>query len=250
MGALEDGREIGKLPVGPRRGAPTEIHKIAQLLSIDPTAQRATVSIDGSQPVALPYVPGVYTGYTTCLVLCNPLQGGRGVFVLGPVGVQDVVPPPPPPPTNVTAVATILPTWSGTWSTKFGLWVGGDSRLYQGNAYGSGTLKGLAVYGDRIVGLHALSITSATVTMNRSTGGGTPTVQGCPSGTPASAGPPASSGATNAGTGAVALDSTTREALRTGAFKGLCLVGAGYAGVYGTNRPDGMVLNLTYTRAG
>lgn len=263
MSAFEDAREGSALPVGPRRGAPMEIHKVAQLLSINSTTQRATVSIDGSQPVALPYLPGVYTGYTTCLVLCNPLQGGRGVFVLGPVGVQVVVPgdpssgpppPPPPPPATVTAHATILPTWTGTWSTKWSKWnvwvVAGPSSLYQGDAYGSGTLKGLAVYGNQIVNLGALSIISATVTMNAIVGGGTPTAQGSPSGTPAPAGPPSSSGSLAAGFGRVALDSTTREALRTGAFKGLGLVGAGYVAVQGANRPDGMALNLTYTRAG
>lgn len=267
MGALEDAREGLALPVGPRRGASTEIHKIAQLLSINSTTQRATVSIDGSQPVALPYLPGVYTGYTTVLVLCNPIQGGRGVFVLGPVGVQVVIPadpssgpppPPPPPPATVTASATILPTWSGTWSSKWGKWgawtnggrYGGSPSLYQGDAYGSGSLKGLAVYGDQIVNLAALSILSATVTMNVATGAGSPTAQGSPAGTPAPGGPPASSGATNAGTGAVPLDSTICEGLRTGAFKGLALVGSGYVAVYGTGRADGMALNLTYTRAG
>lgn len=259
MGALEDSREVGLLPQGPRPGASTEVHKVAQLLSVDATTQRASVSIDGSQPVWLPYVPGVYTGYTTCLVLCNPSQGGRAVWVLGPVGVQsaaDTPPAPPAPPSSVTATATILPTWSGTWRAGQGWdqWnvgrYGGRSDLYQGNDYGSGVLTGLAVYGDQIVNLSALTITAATVTMNISNGYGTPVVQGSPAGTPYPSGPPPSSGATNTGTGVVALDPTTCEALRTGAFKGLALVGSGYADVFGTSRPDGMALHLTYTRAG
>lgn len=268
MGALEDTQEAAHLPIGPRPGSSTEIHKIGQLLSIDSVAQRASVSVGGSQPLWLPYLPGVYTGYTTCLVLCNPLQGGRAVFVLGPVGVQVAIPgdptsdppppPPPPPPATVTASATILPIWSGTWSTKWGKWgawtnggrYGGSSSLYQGDAYGSGTLKGLAVYGDQIVNLGAISILSASVTMNPSTGSGTPTVQGSPSGTPAPGGPPSSSGATNAGTGAVPLDGTICEGLRTGSVKGLALVGGGYVAVYGTSAADGMVLRITYTRAG
>ncbi|MDA8440541.1 MAG: hypothetical protein M0Z51_17005, partial [Propionibacterium sp.] len=111
-------------------------------------------------------------------------------------------------------------------------------------------LKGLAVYGDQIVNLSALSIVSATVTMNLSNGAGFPAAQGSPSGTPAPAGPPASSGAINAGTGIVPLDPTTCESLRTGAFKGIALVGSSYCAAYGTSRADGMVLNVTYTRAG
>ena len=265
MGALEDAREAKSLPIGPRFGASTDIYKTAQLQSINAVTMRAIVSVDGSQPISLPFVPGVYTGYTTVHVLCDPGKGGRAVLVLGPAGVQVVDPgdptsgvplPPPPPPASVTATATILPTWSGTWRTgqRWDQWnvgrYGGRSDLYQGNAYGSGVLKGLAVYGDQIVGLSALTIVSATVTMNVSTGSGTPTVQGCASGTPAPAGPPSSSGATSSGTGAVDLDSTICEGLRTGTVKGLALVGSGYVAVYGTGRADGMALRITYTRAG
>jgi hypothetical protein len=270
MGAVEDAAEAARLPQGPRAGSSTTIWKTAQLLSIDATAQRAWVSIDGSQPVGLPYAPGVYTGFTTVAALCNPLEGGRAVYVLGPVGVQVVAnpdpaapadpppPPPPPPPAAVTATATILPTWSGTWSSKWSKWggwtnggrYGGALSLYQGDAYGSGSLKGLAVYGDQIANLGALSIVSAIVTVTVATGSGSPTVQGSASGTPYPAGPPVSSGAVSSGTGPVVLDPSVCEALRTGATKGLALVGTGYCAVYGEGRADGMALHIEYLRAG
>ena len=71
-----------------------------------------------------------------------------------------------------------------------------------------------------------------------------------PHGTAFPAGPPSSSGASSSGVGAVPLDSTICDGLRTGTFKGLALVGAAYVAVYGTSRADGMALNITYTRAG
>lgn len=260
MGALEDAREAATLPTGVRPGASTEIHRIAKLLSVDPVSQRATVSIDGSQPVALPYSPGVYTGYATALVLCNPLEGGRAVWVLSPVGNPDVpIPTPPAPPAAVTATATILPTWSGTWRTVRSAWdrwnvdrpeYGGRATLYQGSDYGSGSLTGLAVYGDQITGLGALSIVSATVNLVRATGSGTPTVQGATNGTPYPAGGPSVTGDTAAGVGAVPLPVSTCEGLRTGAIRGLALVGGTYAAVFGRSRADGMALQITYTRAG
>lgn len=261
MGALEDGREAAAAQVpGVRPGGSTSIHAIAQLLGIDTVAQRAAVSIDGSQPMTLPYLPGAYAGITTVLVLVNPLEGGRAVYVLGPVGTQapELVPLiPPAPPASTTATAVILPIWSGTWRSVRSAWdrwnvgsYGGRSDLYQGNAYGSGPLRGLAVYGDQIVNLGATSILSASVTLVRSNNAGLPRVQGSPSGDPAPAGPPSSSGSTYEGVGDVELGPDLCEDLRTGAAKGLALVGPQYVGVFGTSRADGMALKITYTRAG
>ena len=263
MGALDDVREASEAPRGVRPGSSTVMTKIGQLLSVDAVTQRASVSIEGSQPISLPYLPSDYVGYTTVLVLCNPLEGGRALWVLGPVGAQtptETPPAPAPPPATVTAEALILPTWSGTWSTTWGKWgawtnayrYGYPTSLYQGDKYGSGVLKGLAVYGDQIVNLSALSIESATVSLVVATTSetGVPTVQGAPYGTPAPAGPPVSSGATNGGTGWVPLDSSICEALRTGSAKSLAMVGAGYTAVFGEGRPDGMALKIRYTRAG
>lgn len=257
MGALEDVREAAAFPVGVPRGASTAIHGVAQLLSITP--ERATISLDGSQPFDLPYSPGVYDGITTVLVLRNPLEGGRAVWVLSPVGEQapeDVPPPPAAPPTSVTAQATILPTWTGTWSTKWGkfdAWqatrtpYGGRSTLYQGNAYGSGTLTGLATYGDQLANLSAIEITDIEVTVGIVTGPGTPALQASGMGAPSGA--PGSGGDVVSGAGAVHLTAGMREAFRLGVAKGLCLVGGGYVGVWGTARADGMALRVTYRRA-
>jgi hypothetical protein len=264
MGILEDAREVGALPQGPRPGALTRVHAIAQLVSINSTTQRATVVLDGGQPVELPYLPGSYTGFTTVLVLCDPAQGGRGAWVLGPVGALADAPPAPPPPSGtVTASALVLPQWSGTWRVSRAAWdrwntdrYGGRSDLYQGDGYGSGTLIGLATYGDQIANLGATAITAAVLTVQRNGSGGAAavTVQGSPNGTPPAGAPSASGdsassavlGATDRGQ--ITLTAGMREALRTGAAKGLALVGATYAGVFGTSRPDGMALALTYTR--
>lgn len=267
MGILEDAREAAALPGGPRPGALASVYDVARLVSIDAGTQRATVSLRGSEPFELPYLPGVYTGFTTCHVLCDPMDGGRAVLVMGPAGVQpepEPVPEPPAPGGTVTATATILPTWSGTWRVPRSAWdrwnasrYGGRSDVYQGDAYGSGLLKGLAVYGDQAANLGAVSITSAVLTVQRN-GSGTPaavSVQGSPSGTkpagaPSSSGAIASSAVLDPGErGSITLPSTIREALRTGSAKGLALVGSTYAGVFGTSRADGMALRITYTRA-
>lgn len=261
MGALEDAREASAMPLGPRRGATTRVHVIAQLLSLDEPTQRATVSIDGSGPITLPYAPGVYEGYTTVLCLCDPLAGGRAVYVLAPVGAQDEAPPPPPGPPPSTAAALVLPTWSGTWrQTRWGNWnigrYGGASDLYQGSAYGSGPMVGLATYGEQLVGLGATAITAAVLTVQRNGSGGdaTVTVQGSPhptppGGAPSASGDTATSPVLGAAAGTtMALPASVCEAMRTGAVKGLCTVGAAYAGVFGTSRADGMALSITYTR--
>lgn len=233
----------------------------AQLLAVDTAGNRARVSIDGGPGVWLPYVASSYTGITTVFVLRDPTRGGAGQLVLGPCGTQapiDVPPPPPDPavspPAPVTARATIRPTWSGTWRASAAAWdrwnadrYGGRSTLYQGSAYGSGALTGLAVYGGQVVNLRALSITSAAVYALTVTGSGSLTVQGSASGSKP-AGAPASSGSTATGMGWINLPADVREALRTGATRGFAAVGANYLAVRGTSYPAGMALRITYTR--
>lgn len=264
MGIYEDARESAALPGGPARGALTRVWTVGQLLSVNTSTQRAKVVVDNGQPVDLPYLPGTYTGYTTALVLCDPQQGGRAVLVLGPAGVEAEPPAPPPTPGTSTATATILPTSTGTWRTNRLAWdryTGGDgavSDLYQGPAAsGGGTLIGLATYGDHVANLGALSITAATVTLVRvGTGATAPvtlTVQGSPhgsrpAGAPTYSGDTASIALSRGRSWALALPATTREGLRTGAFKALALVGAAYAGAKGITHPAGMALSLTYTR--
>lgn len=259
MGAFDDARELAA-----GRPRPGRAHVIGQLLGIDEVTQRASVSIDGSQPISLPYVPGVYAGYTTVLCLCNPSAGGRAEYVLAPVGTQAEPPAPPVPPSGAASSATILPTSTGTWRTNRVAWdryTGGDgalSDLYQGPAAsGGGTLVGLATYGEQLVGLGAAAITAVEVAVTRvGTGSSDPValvVQGAPHGSrPAGAPTPAGDTAqvvlARGKSGVIALPASVCEQMRTGAVKALVLVGAAYAGAKGINRGDGMALHVTYTR--
>lgn len=237
----------------------------AQLLAVDNTTNRAQVSIDGGEAVWLPFVSNSYTGITTVFVLRDPQRSGAGQLVIGPCGTQpaDAVPPPPPPapdpstPSTVTSTALIRPTWSGTYRSIRGTWdrwntdrYGGRSTLYQGDAYGSGPLMGLAVYGDQVKNLRALSIAKVSLSVTLATGSGTVVVQGSPSGVKPS-GAPSSSGSTasRSGSGSIPLPADVCEAFRTGATKGLALVGTDYLGVRGTSLASGMALSITYTRA-
>ena len=263
MGIYEDSAEVAALPHGVAPGALAGSYDVAQLVSVNTVTHRATISFRASVPFELPCLPFDYTGYTTVHVLCDPMAGGRAVLVLGPAGVQASPPVPPPPPAGQTAVATLLPTSSGTYRVDSGAWdrwnvgsYGGASDVYQGNGYGSGVLIGLACYGEQIVGLGAASITSAVLTLERNGSGGNAAVvvQGSPHGSrpaggPSGAGDTAATGVLSAtGKTTLALPAGTRESLRTGAAKGLVLVGSVYAGVFGTSRADGLALKLTYTR--
>lgn len=234
---------------------------VGQLLGVDTAANRLLVSVDGSPSVALPFVPGAYDGITTVFVLRDPDGSGAGQMVLGPCYSMPEPPPPPPPqddpaqpPALVTQTVTVRPTWSGTWRVVRSAWdrwntdrYGGRSTLYQGSAYGSGDLIGLAVYGEQLVSLGATEITRVVVSTPLATGSGDATVQGSPHGSKPS-GAPTVSGATASGASAVELDASVREAMRTGSVKGLATVGASYRGTYGTSKANGMSLAVTYTR--
>lgn len=260
MGALEDIREVTAR--APHTGRVTVT---AQLLTVDGVTQRAAVSIDGSSAVTLPFAGAAadYTGITTVLLVCNPTEGGRAVFVLAPVGTQVDPPVAPAAASSAAAVATVGVVGSGTWRASRGAWdryTGGDGHvtdLYQGPAASGGdTLLGWCGYGDQIVGLGATSITGVTVVVTRvgtgATGGVALTVQGSPSGTrpggaPGYSGETASVTLARGATGSIALTAAMCEALRTGAAKGLCLVGGAYAGAKGAT-VGGMTARITYTR--
>lgn len=258
MSALDDIREAAASPVGARPGADTRIAVVGQLLSIDTVANRAIVSVDGSQPMSLRYSPAIsFTGYTTVLCLRNPITG-QVTDVLHPLGTQPLPPPAPAdPPTTVTATATIVPTTSATWSTKwsgYAAWqptvYGGPTTLYQGSAFTSGALTGIAVYGDQILNLNATSITAMTVGVTIATPDtGVVIVQGTASGElPVSI--PVGTGSTSTGTGDVDLvASGIAAAMLAGTVKGLILSGTDYLGVAGAANA-GMALNITYERAG
>lgn len=233
---------------------------VGRLLRIDSAANLAGVSIDGSPEVLLPYAPGVYTDVTTVLVLRDPYGSGAGQMVLCPYYAEAAPPPPPPSQDDpevvgtVTETALVRPTWSGTWRQVRSAWdrwnvdrYGGRSTLYQGDAYGSGPLTGLATYGDQLVSLGAVEFTRVVVSTPVATGSGTVVVQGAPHASKPS-GAPQPSGETASGTTKVDLSATVREGLRTGVVKSLATVGSAYRGTYGTSRADGMALSVTYTR--
>lgn len=263
MSILDDWREAAAQPRGVAPGGSGTPWTVARLVEIDEDANRAVVSINGSQPVALPFEANNYEGVDTVFVALDPLRTGAGQRVTGPCGVTpedepDPDPVPPPPSGTVTVgPVTILPTWSGTWSAKwsrYGAWqpsrYGGVTTLYQGNKYGSGNLTGVAVYGNQIAGLGASSIVSMSVrSLVATSDTGTPTFQGTAAGTRPSGAPATVGSGTASGTGWVNLvPSGIAEAMRVGAIRGLVAVGSDYLGVYGQAHPSGMALVVTFTR--
>lgn len=164
---------------------------------------------------------------------------------------------------TVSATATIAPQWSGTYRSGWGwdTWnthaYGGRSDIHQGSAYGSGLLIGLAAFGDQIVNLGAASIDEITMAAKKTQTNGaaaTLVVQGSPNGSKP-AGAPSGSGATAAtgsippgGWGSVSLPASIRDAMRTGAVKGLIAVGSEYGGFGGTATPGSFVLQVRYTK--
>lgn len=267
---LDTYRAAATEPVGLRPGADGRVTTTGVLLELDPATNRALVSVNDSAGSWLPLIPGVYEGVRTVHVLLSPFDGGRAQLVLGPAEdapddpAEDPLPqePPPAPADSVSQTVTVTPQWSGTWRVPRSAWdrwnttsYGGRSDVYQGSGYGSGTLRGLAVYGNQLVNLGASSIDAVVLRVRRNgSGGGTAAlgVQGSPHGSKPS-GSPSSSGATAAtpavGPGAwteVALPAAMREALRTGSAKGLVAVGSTYSGWYGTG--GSFALRVTYTR--
>lgn len=233
---------------------------VGRLLDVDDTANRAQVTINGSPAVWLPFVPGLYEGVTTVWVLCDPQRSGSGQLVLGPCYQEPPaeVPPPPAEPSTgseVTATALIRPLGSATFRQIRGAWdrwntgmYGGASTLYQGDAYGSGPLTGLAWYGDQVVNLGAVAITDITVSTPRATGSGGVTLQGAAHAS-RPGGAPSPTGDAPAGDASVTLTTSMREAFRTGAMKSLATVGGNYRATYGAAHPAGMALSITYRRA-
>ncbi|WP_353707599.1 hypothetical protein ABRQ22_17210 [Cellulosimicrobium sp. ES-005] len=224
-------------------------------------ATTATVSWNGAG-YTLPFVPATY-GTLPRDVWIALSDWGTPVLVHGPSATAP--PPPPPPPPDPTPGATvqvtqaIAPQWSGTYRhirAAYDRWntdrYGGRSTLYQGDAFGSGPLTGLAVYGDQLVNLGAISFDRVAVMLRPvlpgGSGGPPMTVQAAANGTPPS-GAPTVFGPTVSGAGGwVDLTSDVAEAMRTGGVKGLATVGGNYWAVAGAGNGDGMLLSVTYTR--
>lgn len=221
----------------------------AQVIAVDVGAQRVTALLNGGL-VRIPYGAGAtYAVNDTVAVLMDSLAGPLVLLKLatapapGPIGSGPSAP----------FTALIRPTWSGTYRTGSGWdrWnttrYGGRSDLYQGNAYGSGVLVGLATYGDQVAALGASSIVSITAHVVISNNTGTPVLQGASDGVQP-AGAPSVTGLTYTGTGDVPLGSVLCDAMRTGAVKGLATVGPTYVAIRGTSLADGMTLSIAYTK--
>lgn len=239
-----------------------------EVKSINSTAGTMSVTTLGAD-FTLPYNAGTYTVGAKVHVLRDANQFGAPVIVLGPQG--NFVAPDSKGPGGgeenpkqlVTREAVIQAQWSGSWRggySRWGSWqpdrFGGPSTLYQGNAYGSTQMTGLATYGDQIVGLNAVSIERMQVNVYRSdtstSNSIAPVLQPSPNGS-FPGGAPATSGDTatgpalpQGGYGQVDLPSSVFDGFRTGAFKGLATVGGNYAAFLGTSRADAMAIKVQY----
>ena len=229
-----------------------------------PTGGNLTVTIEGTQ-YTLPCPMGAYTVGASAWAMTD--DWGIPFIIIGPSSATapgSAGTAPSAGATVVTSTVTVSPQSTGTYRSSYGKWDvwgaglgGGLAAVYQGNAYGSGPLIGLACYGDQIVNLGAISIQKATLTAIRNGSGTGPvalTVQGSPHGT-RPAGAPTSTGTTAStaavalnGSGTVDLPTDVRENLRIGAAKGLAAVGGAYAGFGGTATPGSFTLTIQYTR--
>lgn len=136
--------------------------------------------------------------------------------------------------------------WNNWQPGRFGF----PAVAYQGSKYGSGSLVGVFAFGDQIVGLGATSIDSAVITLRRSDGDGgiaAPVAVGVSTGV-AGGGAPVGvtgtyggSGAGGGGGSSIVLGSDVCSALRTGAVKGIGLVGGTYSAWVGAT----LTLNIT-----
>lgn len=229
-----------------------------------PTSGKLTVNVEGTQYV-LDVPMGAYTTGGSAWVLLD--DWGIPKIIYGPSSLTPgggSAPSSGSDTTVIAAKATIGPQSSGTWRYDRNSWDtwgndihGGVADIYQGNQYGSGPLKGLACYGDQIVNLGALEITSMVLSATRNgSGSGTVAlaVQSSASGD-RPGGAPSSYGAVvtldPASTGqqvSVALPAAVREDFRIGSAKGLAAVGGAYAGFGGTTVPGSFTLAIEYTR--
>ena len=245
------------------------------VVSVNAAAGTMVVTVD-DEAVTLPFISGTYAAGNLVHVLRNADAFGTPAVVLGLAGNYGAGSGGGPSggsgnePTLVRQQRTILPTWSGSYRTSFSRWdswntdrYGGRSTLWQGNGYGSGPMKALAVYGPQIVNLRAVSIEDMQLVVWRADSSNTaarvPRFMCSPNGDPAPGGGPTGSGpefgpaglVPNQGTRAV-VPASTYEAWRTGAYRGIATSGTDYMGVNGTPdrapvRADGMALVVQFT---
>ncbi|MCT1395678.1 hypothetical protein M4D51_08055 [Microbacterium sp. p3-SID338] len=267
--ALDGGRVTACIgPVSPGQmlvgGTVKAVNAAAGLLTV--------ITLGGS--FDLPYPPGTYSVGAPVHVVRSASRYGLPEFVLGPLA--NYTPPAPEQPgsgsTNpgrlVDRQATILPQWSGSWRSAYSRWdswntdrYGGRSTLWQGSGAGSGQMIGLATYGDQVTALGAQQITRMLVSVYRADSSFSnpraAVLQASPhgarpGGAPTGAGATVASPGLTPGQGAqVDLPGSVFESFRTGASRGLVLVGGDYAGFSGTPdrspvRADGMALVVQY----
>jgi hypothetical protein len=254
--------------------APGSVLAGGKVVSVNAAVGLLKVSTLGGEH-DLPYPPGTYGVNTFVHVVRSASRYGLPEYVLGPSGSYNSASPGQPgggaenPAQVVERQAIILPQFTGSWRSSFGRWndwnpdrYGGRTTLWQGNGFGSGPMVGLAGYGEQIVALAALKITRMQAAVYRAdtstSAGRAPVLQptphgGNPGGAPTISPSAASGGpALTPGQGAhVDLNSSVFEGFRTGAFKGLVMVGSDYAGFSGTPdrdpiRADGMALIVQY----
>jgi len=142
---------------------------VARVLDVANGGTTVTVSLLGSAGITLPATASTWTGVETAYVLLDP-DTGRPIHVLGPAPAPKTGPMSfsPPEATTNTVTCTAHPTWTGThaptgWNRFSAAIVGHPRDLNQGDA-GTGTLTGLATYGQQIPAIGTTSITRATLT--------------------------------------------------------------------------------------
>lgn len=234
---------------GPRPGSDQAMVAVARVLGVDGGGTTVTVSLLGSAGITLPATVSTWTGVETAYVLLDP-STGRPIHVLGPAPAPKIAPVSfkPSKATTRTITATAYPIWTGThapagWN-RFGAAIVGHPRdLNQGDA-GTGTLTGLATYGQQIPAIGATSITRAALT---ATGNGANSntwnaVFQCATYTddgPQATGPQATGTITNNQTSSIDITALADGLL---AGHGIALVGAVYGGLRGQG--DSMVMSL------
>lgn len=235
--------------------------------SIDTSAKTITGTLPDGSSVTAPYLTDSYSVGNVVVLLRDPASGIGDLVVgvlPGTVTAPDEPSTPTTPTTSTTATyqALIRPTVTSTWRVTRGAWDRWNTRgdVYQAGSAASGTLYGLACYGEQLVNLGATSLVSVSLRLvssgNPGAGAWSATVQGCASGSlPGSA--PSFTGTTQAATVGsaagsvtdVALPSGLVTALASGAVKSLGLVGGAYGGTIGSRRADAWALAVTYTKA-
>lgn len=261
---LDGGRVT--LCLGPLSDADLIVGGVVQAINAS-QGTLTVLTLGGSYDI--PYNAGTYSVGTLVHVLRDPQRFGAPTFIPGPQGNFLGSNPSAPgggagnPAGTTTREAVIVPQWSGSWRSGYSRWdtwntdrYGGRPTLWQGDSYGSTPMTGLAVYGDQLQNLNAVSFSRMQVNVYRgdasSSSAKTPVLQPATEGTQP-AGAPTVSGATVSGApllpgelSIIDLPSGVFEAFRTGASKGIATVGTDYAGFLGTSRADGFAVTVQY----